>query len=135
MTAKALKVITIKRSDYIAYYNRSKDFYEGMMNAERNNLWNTLGLTGVHCVISLTDALTVYFSGHRSSGEDHQQAAELLKRIRIEQADLYARKLKLIIAKKNAIAYDEREFYKSEAQEILKQVSRFYSWGIAALPK
>ena len=58
-----------------------------------------------------------------------------LKKIPVEHADQYSRKLKLIIAKKNAIAYDEREFYKSEAQEILKQVIRFYGWGIGALPK
>ena len=135
MTAKSLKIVSVKRSDYVAYYNRAKDFYEGMMNASDNSLWNTLGLTAVHCAISLTDALTVYFSGSRSSGEDHQQAAELLKRIPVEHAEPYSRKLKLIIAKKNAVAYDEREFYKSEAREILKQVARFYSWGIDVLPK
>ena len=135
MTAKGLKVVNVKRSDYVAYYNRAKDFYEGMINAEKSSLWNTLGLTAVHCVISLTDALTVYFSGIRSSGEDHQQAAELLKRIPVENSDQYSRRFRLIIAKKNAIAYDEREFYKSEAREILKQVIRFYGWGIGILPK
>ena len=135
MTAKHLKILNVKRSDYVSYYNRAKDFYEGMVDAEKNSLWNTLGLTAVHCAISLTDALTVYFLGSRSSGEDHQQAADLLKKIPAENAPQYSHKLKLIIAKKNAIAYDEREFYKKESQEIFKQTIRYYAWGMAQFPK
>ena len=40
---------------------------------------------------------------------------------------------KKIIIKKHMIAYEEREFRKNEAAEIVVQIERFYQWGIKQL--
>ena len=134
MVAKKLKVIEIKRSEYTAFKKRAEDLYLGMVNAERAALWSTVGLTAVHCAISMSDALTVHYLGKRSSGDDHFQAKDLLGRIPVETARNYLVALSKIIAKKNAVASDGREFTRNEAIDIFKQAERFYQWGIKNLP-
>ena len=97
-------------------------------------LWNSAGLNAVHCAISLSDALTIYYLSQRFSGDDHRHASELLSRISIEGVAQQAHSFKKIISKKHMIAYEEREFRKSEADEIAKQIERFYRWGMSQLP-
>jgi len=41
---------------------------------------------------------------------------------------------KRIIAKKNIIAYENRDFHQTEAIEILKSSERFYNWVLSNLP-
>ena len=135
MAAKKLKIIEMKRSDYTTFKKRAEDFYLGMVNAERAALWNTVGITAVHCAISMSDALTVHYLGKRSSGDDHFQAKDLLGRIAVETARNYAIALSKIIAKKNAVAYDGRAFTRSEAIDVFKQAERFYQWGVKNLPE
>ena len=91
-------------------------------------------MNAVHCAISLSDALTIYYLSQRFSGDDHRQASELLSRISIEGAGQQAHSFRKIISKKHMIAYEEREFRKSEADEITKQIERFYRWGMSQLP-
>jgi len=40
-----------------------------------------------------------------------------------------------IIAKKNVVAYENREFRESEASDIFKQTERFYRWAFEYLNK
>jgi hypothetical protein len=35
-----------------------------------------------------------------------------------------------VIAKKNVVSYENRDFIKSEALDLIKQVERFYRWAI-----
>ena len=46
-----------------------------------------------------------------------------------EQVSNYRR----IIAKKYAVSYENRDFRQKEALEVLKQVERFYNWGLGKL--
>jgi hypothetical protein len=48
--------------------------------------------------------------------------------------DQYANVYGRIVAKKNAITYEQRRFTEKEALEIAKQAQRFYDWAIKQLP-
>jgi len=131
--SKQYKTKTISQSDYIVYLKKAKEFYQTMYQAEKAENWNAVGLNGVHCVISLIDAILVKHGGIRSTANDHMIVVDLLtstmaNKIRdITQKSQTARR---IIAKKNLIEYENRDFNKSEALDMIKQVQRFYDWVI-----
>lgn len=133
MNAKPFKVRQVDKSDYSVYLKKAKEFYQTMYQAEKSENWNAVGLNGVHCVISLIDAILVKYGGIRSIEEDHMKAIDLLALSvagQIEGLEQKAQAARRIIARKNLVSYENREFINSEALDFIKQVQRFYEWGI-----
>lgn len=94
-----------------------------MFQAEKAENWNAVVLNGVHCTISLIDALLVKHCGLRSADEDHSKVVDLLTSSLSNVIEDLAQKTqtaKRIIAKKNAIAYEDREFHKTESLKMVK---------------
>ena len=118
---------------YQVYLRKAKEFYQTMYSAEKVENWNAVGLNGVHCVISLIDALLVRHSGIRSIDEDHMAVIDLLTSATASKLKDVREKSKLarrVIAKKNLVAYENRNFLKSEALELIKRPERFYRWAL-----
>ena len=134
MTAKAIKIREVEKNNYTVFLNRANQLYFMLRYAHQKEYWAALGVNAVHCVISLNDAITVYALGKRHAGEDHTTAGELLYRVGFEGAEAQSKNFSRIIAKKSAIEYEERDFRQADALDILKQVERFYQWGITKLP-
>ncbi|MBM3255415.1 MAG: hypothetical protein FJZ08_03865 [Candidatus Omnitrophica bacterium] len=134
MTPKKLKTRAVEKSSFRIYLEKAKDFYDTMLRAKDTGKWTAVGLNAVHCAISCCDAMLVFHLGIRSIGEDHIQAADLLARIPQEGISSEIIALKRIIAKKNLIAYECREFRQTEAIDILKLTERFYNWVFSSLP-
>ncbi|MBU4304791.1 MAG: hypothetical protein KJ893_04095 [Candidatus Omnitrophica bacterium] len=132
--AKKLKTVDVEKNDYKIFLKKAKDFYEVMLNARDTEKWTAVGLNAVHCVISCCDAMLTFHLGIRSSGEDHMQAVDLLMRLPSNVEDGEAAAFKRIIAKKNLIAYECREFRQAEAIDISKLAERFYRWTTSKLP-
>jgi len=133
MTAKRLKTQTVEKNDYKIYLKKAEDFYNIMHKAQDLENWTAAGLNAVHCAISCCDALLVFHLGLRSIGEDHMQVADLLLRLP-QQITGEVATFKRIVAKKNVIAYENREFRQTDALEIVKLTDRFYHWAISNFP-
>lgn len=107
-----------------------------MYQAEKAENWNAVGLNGVHTIVSLIDALLVKYKGIRSAEEDHNIVIELFNSsisniiTDVKNKGSIARR---IIAEKNLIAYENKEFLKSDALGMLKQVERFYQRAVEFL--
>ncbi len=134
MTPKKLKTKVVEKNDYRIYLNKANDFYEIMFKARDAGKWTAVGLNAVHCAISCCDAILVFHLGIRSVGEDHMQVADLLTRVPLSGINDEVTTLKRIIAKKNVIAYENREFRQAEALDILKLAERFYNWVLLNFP-
>ena len=132
---KQLKTKAVAQSEYVIFWNRAEEFYESMQHAYQNRMWASVGLNAVHCVISVCDALLVKSQGLRAAGDDHMQAVELLGHASIEGIEKQKGTVRRIIAKKNAIAYDNKEFRERDASDIFKQAERFYQWAFEYLNK
>ena len=130
---KHLKTRAIDQSEYTVYWNKAEEFYDSMQHAYKNRMWTSVGLNAVHCVISSCDALLVKSQGIRAAGLDHLQTVELLGRSPIEGIEKQTATVRRVIAKKNVIAYDNREFRESDASDIFKQAERFYKWAVEYL--
>jgi len=135
MTPKKAKTIAVEKGEYKVYLNKAKDFYNIMIKARDAENWTAVGLNAVHCAISSCDSILTFHLGIRSSGEDHMQASDLILRIPQTNAKIAASSFKRIIAKKNLIAYESREFRKGDAEDILKITQRFFEWTLSILPR
>ena len=134
MTAKKLKTVNVEKNDYKVFLKKANDFYKIMLKARDTENWTAVGLNAVHCAISCCDAMLTFHLGIRSAGEDHMQAADLLMRLPLAIQEGEANTFKRIIAKKNLIVYENREFRETEAIDILKLAERFYRWTSSRLP-
>ena len=134
MTPKKLRTKTVEKGDYKVYFNKAKDFYDTMLKAQDAGKWIAVGLNAVHCAISCCDAMLVFHLGIRFVGEDHMQVADLLTRLSQKGVGSEITTFKRVIAKKNIIAYENREFRQTEAIDILKLTERFYNWVLSNLP-
>ena len=127
---KGSTIKSIDRSAGKIYFEKAREFYESMLWSFERGQWNTVGLTAVHCAISISDALLAHFGGVRNTSQDHQIAGRLLKdyikdKAIQEQEKHYIR----IISKKNLVEYEGRVFVKKDAEDIKIQTERFYSWA------
>ena len=135
-SAKHYKTRLAEKSAYMIYRNKAKEFYNTMYQAEKAENWNAVGLNGVHTIISLIDAILVKYSGMRSSEENHMAVIDLLTSSvgnRIKDLAKKSQTAKRVIARKNVIAYENREFSRNDALDMIKQVERFYRWAMDQL--
>ena len=135
MTPKKIKTVDVEKSNYKVFLKKAKDFYDIMRTALKGNNWTATGLNAVHCAISSCDAVLTFNLGLRSVSDDHMDAVELLQRIPAAVEGGEAGSYKRIVAKKNLIAYENRDFREAEAIDISKQAERFYNWTLSNLPK
>jgi hypothetical protein len=105
-----------------------------MKIAEAESLWMGVGLNSVHCAISICDALTTFYLGHRSISQKHYDAVILLGKIQDTEIKSKTAQLNSILAIKNQVEYEAREFRKKDAEKIIKQTERLYEWAKQKLP-
>jgi len=134
MTPKKIKTIDVEKSDYKVFLRKAKDFYDIMLTARDTENWTATGLNAVHCAISSCDAVLTFHLGIRSISDNHMEAVELLLRLPSLVEGGEVNTYKRIAAKKNLIAYENRDFRQVEAIEITKLTDRFYGWATSKLP-
>jgi len=133
---KKIKTTIVQRSSYHSYLRKAGEFHETMYQAKDRNNWNAVGLNGVHCAISSNDPLLVFCAGIRSTSKNHNVAVDLLSSsIRSPEIRSKSETLRRILAKKNLVEYENREFTQREALDMIKLVDRFYRWAKEKLSK
>lgn len=129
MAAKNIKTKAIERGEYRTYLKKATEFYDTMLQAKEMDRWNAVGLNAVHCAISSSDAILVFYAGIRSISDDHFSVIDLLSSsVRLPEVKSKCETLRRILAKKSIIEYEHRDFTQIEALEILKLTERFYTW-------
>lgn len=129
MSAKKITARRIERSKYTVYLKKAEEFHQTMLQAEKEKRWNAVGLNAVHCAISACDAISVFHLGLRSSSEYHEDAVNLLSSVsNIPDAGQKSKTLSNILAKKNLVEYEDRDFLENEAKSLIKITTRFFDW-------
>jgi hypothetical protein len=124
----------VSKTRYAVYLERAREFESQMNRAASDEAWNSVGLLGVHCVISACDALTVQRSGQRWSGQDHAGVVGVVSSLRLSEADPALRQISRVLEVKNRVEYESRKFTASEAEGVRRSVSRVLKWVISLLP-
>ncbi|MCI4366105.1 MAG: hypothetical protein L3K10_08670 [Thermoplasmata archaeon] len=123
----------VPKSRYVVYFERAREFETQMNRASAEGAWNSVGLLGVHCVISGCDALTVQRSGQRWSGQEHAGVVGMVSSLRLPDADRAVRQISRVLEAKNRVEYESREFTEKEAEEARESVSRVHLWVTSLL--
>jgi hypothetical protein len=129
MAAREGNFKSVSRDRYSVYWDKAEEFFEAMVDAAQKRNWNAVGLAGVHCCISATDALLVRRAGLRSSSDSHQDVLGLLK-ARIDDPDVsrQAKRLGEILSQKNLIEYIDRSYTEKDALALKTSVERYLDW-------
>lgn len=134
MAAKKIKTKVIERSEYKIYLKKANEFYDIMLQAKEMGKWNAAGLNAVHCAISSSDAMLVFYVGIRSTSENHLSVIDLLSNsVRLPEVKSKCETLRKILVKKSIIEYENRDFTQKEALEILRLTERFYTWVVSKI--
>jgi len=131
---KEVRTRAVEKMKYKIYLEKAEEFYRLMKIAEGEGLWMGVGLNSVHCAISLCDALTTFYLGHRSISDKHYDAVVLLGKIKDDEIKGKTAQLNAILSVKNQVEYEAREFRKKDAEKIIKQTERFNEWAKKKLP-
>src|SRR5271157_219600 len=110
------------------YLGRAEKFAQQMDVAASGRAWNTVGLLGVHCVISACDGLTVGLAGQRWSGQDHAGVHGMVQSLKLPHSDTALRQIADVLDQKNRVEYEAREFTEKEAEEVRKKARRILVW-------
>jgi hypothetical protein len=132
---KTIHTEEIRKNLFAVYLEKAEEFYRLMIMAEDQELWNGVGLNAVHCAISACDALTTFYLGERSRSQKHGDVLILLERIPLEEIREKSRQVTSILAIKNLVEYEARDFYREDAKKIIVQTERLYKWVKNKLPK
>jgi hypothetical protein len=125
----------VSKTRYVVYLERAREFEAQMNRAVSDKAWNSVGLLGVHCVISACDALTVQRSGQRWGGQDHAGVVGVVGSLGLSRADPALRQISRVLEVKNRVEYESRKFTAGEAEGVRQSVSRVLQWVISLLPK
>lgn len=130
MAARHRQTRTVERSRADLYLRKSTEFLETMREALVAERWSAAGLNAVHCAISASDAVLVYYAGHRPAGPDHDSAADLLATLnKVPDAAAKAQSLRRILDRKNLIEYEDRICTAQEAADTAKLAERLHLWA------
>ena len=124
----------VPKARYAAYWKRSNDFAKQMDRAASERAWNSVGLLGVHAVISACDALTVQRAGQRWSGQDHAGVVGLVGSLRLPDSERIVRQITRALEAKNRVEYESREFTEREAENVRQGATRVRAWVRPQLP-
>lgn len=119
------KTRDVPKAQYSNYLKRAEECLTAAQLAYERKEWNSSAINSIHAVISLADAMCVYFLGKRHSGENHNDAAGLFKSIKDdEDTQANANRIIRVLRMKNMAEYEERLVSISEADKILKDAKR-----------
>lgn len=120
----------VNKSMFINYLKKAEECCETMKDAFACERWTAAMINAVHCGISSSDALTVFFLGERHAVERHEDCIVLFQKTGIDAKILQSKTQQLlqVLSAKNRVEYEERLAKREEAEETIKIVERFYKW-------
>ena len=135
MTPK-FKTRDVAKSAYSNYLKKAEECFHAAQTSFDQEEWNAVAINAIHCCISTSDAMCVYFLGKRHSGEDHNDVAALFKSIRGDEGiNTNTGRIIKILRTKNMAEYEDRLVRKAEAESIFKDCERLLEYVKKQLPK
>ena len=125
-----VKTRTVDRRKFKNYLKKADEHHMAMEASYEQGLWNACVVNAIHCAISSTDALTVFYLGFRHAGDRHHDVLQLLRKLDIDKKELRSKsqQLSALLSIKNAAEYEERLMDDKDAENARKASDRLFSW-------
>lgn len=129
------KTRAVDRQAYKNYMVKAGEHREAMQACYERGLWNAAVVNAIHCAISASDALTVFYLGFRNAGERHTDVLSLLQKTGIGAKELSPKldQLTSLLSIKNLAEYEDRLLDEGDAEAAKKACERFHSWAVAKM--
>jgi len=136
MAAKKLSTVEVPKNEYKNYLEKGLQFFAVMKSCLQDGDWDAVVLNGVHASISLSDALTVFILGKRSSSQFHLDASGLFSQAMEQEPEgrRNADRLAQILNWKHGAEYEPTRATEREAHDFAKITERFVEWVRVKLP-
>ena len=135
MMTKKIPTRPINKEQFEDYWKKAQDFFRAMSRSYTEGNWNATALEGIHAAISAADTLIIFSRGYKSGSQRHSDTATLIANLPLEDSKKAAQHLTQILSVKNLVEYSGDNYSATEAQDVLKQVERFFNWVRKVLPK
>jgi hypothetical protein len=123
------------RSQAVKYRGVARAFLDAaealsLVAAEDETYGNAIALLSVHLCVSYADATCIGYGEQKSRAGDHELVVPLLHDIMRERlpADI-EKHLRLVVSRKDEIAYQGLHFSLHEARQLLERATRFAVWA------
>jgi len=125
----------IPKDMYSNFLKRAEECFHAAQYSFDQKEWTSAAISAIHATIAGCDALCVYYLGKHSLGESHADATTLFKTIaNDEEITANANRIARILRTKNMAEYEQRLMFKSEAESIIKDCTRFLEFTKKRLP-
>jgi len=124
-----LKTREIPQADYRLYEQKAHQAYEAMGVLYNAELWTPLGREAVFTCINMADALLARHKQLRNMSKDHMSILKIMALLPMKDALNQINRLRKVIAIKNLVDYENKNFSKKQAEDVMKNAERFYNWG------
>ena len=137
MAAKRRGRITVERSRYKEYVNVAQHFFDAAKDSMDLDYPTAAGVLIVHSAIAYADAVCIMLSGQRSSGENHEEAIEILDAVAADDKGKRPamNQLRRIIEEKNRVSYLGELYSPEDTKDMLKRLERFREWALKILTR
>jgi len=136
MAARKINTVDVPKTDYRNFRDKGLQFFQVMKSCLQDGDWDAVLLNGVHAAITLSDAVTAFSLGKRSSSKSHLDASSLLGQAvsQDEEGRRNADRLAQILNWKHDAEYEPKRATEAEAYDFAKIVERFVDWVRGELP-
>lgn len=91
-------------------------------------------LGAIDSTISAADALTVFYLGERSRGQDHRELVSLVGRLPLDPASEHAQRVSSILSRKSEAEYGSSGPTLRDTDRVVTQARRFLKGAFTHLP-
>lgn len=125
-----MKTVNVSKNLYGNYMRKAQECLDAARDASAKQNNNAAVINAIHCGISASDALLVFFKGIRSSGQNHNETISLLRTLDFNKEEMNnkTRQLQHLLQIKNAAEYEERLMTSGDSENAVRDSERFYSW-------
>lgn len=124
------RVERLPKEAYQTYLSKADEALRSMRADLAAERFNSVGVQAIQTVISASDAVTVFHLGVRSTGRDHREVLDLLRRVAAEDLDLFRRHVSIVLDVKNMVQYEPGALEPKVARRIALQAERVLEWAI-----
>ncbi len=127
----------IPKTDYHGYLKTAKEYIDGAKDHHAKERFIATCGDCVHGMIAACDALTIYFLGRKSAGQNHMEAVNLLRQVapNDEQLTREITRFGRVLSLKNAAEYDGGKVNQRDAETSLRDAQRFLEFVMTRIKK
>ena len=125
-----MKTVSVNKGLYSNYLKKAAECFEAANDSLLRQNNNATVINAIHCAISASDALLVFFKGIRSAGQSHEDVISLLRSLEFDKDEINnkIRQLQKLLHIKNSAEYEEKLMTESNALSSIKNAERFFKW-------